>query len=114
MKRAFCMCLVAAVAGCSSAPKEVSLAGEVYRGHFVDGFEVSSFQPCGSAEEWWMDPNDELYRATNYRFSHGTVYLEVRGHVSPPGHYGHLGVYRRELTVRRVLLAREPTANDCQ
>ncbi|MCC7359064.1 MAG: hypothetical protein IT317_06290 [Anaerolineales bacterium] len=80
-------------------------------GHMVLGFEVASFVPCGredSGEAYWLsaDPGVELYDA--YHAATGTedyipVYAHVLGRLSPPGQYGHLNAYTRELTVTEII-----------
>jgi hypothetical protein len=43
----------------------------------------------------------------------GTIYAEFTGELSPPGRYGHLGAYSRQVVVRDVTVARRPNPEDC-
>ena len=82
-------------------------------GHMVIGFETARFVPCGDSadpgdtEGYWIsaDPGVELYDA--YHNATGEDYtpafLHFRGRLSPPGEYGHLGGYTREVTVTEII-----------
>ena len=79
-------------------------------GHMVIGFEIASFVPCGletSGEEYWLsaDPGVELYDAYHAAVGedYTPAYIHVTGRLSPPGEYGHLGAYTRELTVSEII-----------
>jgi hypothetical protein len=90
------------------------LPAGVYEGHYTAGFETSSFTPVGSKNErWWLSGNlagTGQERADNDDpvRNLGPIYLKVKGRLSPEGRYGHLGGYRRELVVERVLEVRRP------
>jgi hypothetical protein len=103
---------------CSALPPTTpSLPTRIYRGVCTKRWEVSRFQPCGSREEWWITGHvDRIITAltTPDGFTGGTLYVEVQGSVSSPGRYGHLGAYRRELTVHKVLVAKAPGPEDCR
>lgn len=87
----------------STAPDE---SGE-YAGHYSVGFEVSEFVPCGSDESWWLVGTAELVSQVQGDEPGGTpttpVFVRVRGELSDPGSYGHLGAYDRQLTVTEVV-----------
>ncbi|MCC7077191.1 MAG: hypothetical protein IT198_08710 [Acidimicrobiia bacterium] len=80
--------------------------GDVYTGHYSTGFEVSAFVECGSDEQWWVVGSAELTEEVEAAADsppYEPVYLRVRGTLSEPGTYGHLGAYQRQLTVTEVL-----------
>lgn len=102
---------LAGCAGVSTGPGETEL-----RGHYSWGFEVSSFQPCGAEESWWVAADAGLgqrYLEITTR-QYDRVYVELRGEVGPEGKFGHLGAYPRELNVREVVEVRAAGANDCR
>ena len=111
------ICVAAGLVGCSAGSGSVPTPADgVYRGRYTKRFEVSAFQPCGSSEQWWVTGRVERLIAaltSPEGFVGGTAYVELRGRVSSHGRYGHLGGYRREFVVDRVLLARAPRDNDC-
>ena len=118
MKIALVASIAAAFAGCAlgtgSAPPPPD---GIYRGIFEKRFEVSSLQPCGSSERWWVTGRVEplIAAVTSSRgFVGGTVYVELRGRVSSRGRHGHLGGYPHEFIVDRVLLARRSRESDCR
>jgi len=89
-----------------------------FEGYYASGFEVSSFVPCGIAENasygngYWLTGTTEFYdqyyaliQSSGFDQSTGylSVYVRFKGELSPPGHYGHLGAYEREVTVTELL-----------
>jgi len=89
-------------------------AGELYRGLYVGGFEHSDFMPCGTQERWWLQ--GEAYAqiqaaVTEKRRTPGNtdwtlsspVYVELRGSLSKPGRYGHMGAYSRQLNAQKLI-----------
>lgn len=78
-----------------------------YSGHYSVGFEVSEFVPCSSDESWWLVGTPELMSQVQSdepgRAPTTPVFVRVRGELSGPGSYGHLGTYDRQLTVTEVL-----------
>lgn len=79
-----------------------------YAGLYAQGFEVDSFRPCGSPEKWWVVQGEELrerYRQVATQ-PYEEVYVVVRGRVGPPGRYGHLGGYSRQLSMTEVVQVR--------
>ena len=98
---------VLALVGCS----QTSAPASTYSGYYeTDRFEHSTFSPSDrNTERWWLvgdlscaflDFNQEQSRPWR------RVFIEVQGDLSPPGQYGHLGSYRRKLSVKRVVSCR--------
>jgi hypothetical protein len=85
-----------------------------FRGLYTLGFEMSEFVPSGSNCRWWLAGDTEpLWMATDapQGMDSATVRIEVEGVVSDPGCFGHMGVYRRQLTVTRIIAADVRTAD---
>src|SRR4029079_3088522 len=97
--------------GCD--PRFIRRANGVFRGHYVGGFEESSFVPCKN--DSWVTPSDSIRdEDTSFvawvEFSKGTTegihwpkaprnswgspryYVRWRGTVIGPSSYGHMGV----------------------
>lgn len=99
--------------GCP-APTNPSEGTGTFAGLYLQGFEVSVFTPCGrgspsSTTGYWLTGNaafHERYSAlATTRGSNGfgpVVYTRFTGTLSAEGGYGHLGVYKREITVTSV------------
>lgn len=88
-------------AGCALVP-----GPPVHRGLVSFGFEVEGFTPCDADGQWWVAdaPADlrERYRdAVGFRYT--PVYVVVEGTLSPPGEYGHLGAYDRQISISRLV-----------
>jgi hypothetical protein len=85
----------------------------VFRGTAVLGFEHSDFAPDDSHEKWWLSG---AVNAVYDRMSRtqpplqNPVYVALEGELSERGHHGHLGQYRRELRVVRVLEVKQADA----
>jgi hypothetical protein len=92
-----------AAAGCASQGSD--RPGTEFRGIYVSGFEVLSFQPCGSLERWWVPQSGPL--GQQYRDlvaeAYEPVFAVVRGETSRLGKYGHMSSYDRELRISDVV-----------
>lgn len=98
-----------------------------FRGHYISGFEVSSFVQCGAKsnpEYWWTEfapnathPTLDSARAVESRSNAMTtsthLFLEVHATLSRRGQYGHLGMATRQLTVLAVRQAAPWTDSSC-
>ena len=67
-------------------------------GELVKGFEISSFQSSVQVGPCWLD-----YAGTASSKLQGAVH--VAGYLSPPGQYGHLGMYHYELLAYSIVPA---------
>jgi hypothetical protein len=108
---AACLLLALSLAACGGS------ASATHRGHFSYGFETSAFRPCNSDEVWWVTGEGANALIEQYGNAapadYEEVYAEVRGQVSEPGSYGHLGAYQRELSVTEVVEVRAKGEEDC-
>jgi hypothetical protein len=77
-----------------------------FSGTYGYGFEQSDFTPSGTNERWWLAgavPCKQDGKAAN---SSPVLYLEFKAHLTPPGRYGHLGQYSREVTPTEFVVCR--------
>jgi hypothetical protein len=89
-----------------------------FEGYYASGFEVSSFVPCdtnagaGYGNGYWLTGTPEFYdqysalvQSSGFDPISGyqSVYVRFKGELSPPGSYGHLGAYEREVNVTELL-----------
>jgi len=111
------LALLLATLACQALFPGGAESGE-FEGYYASGFEVSSFVPCGMSEDasygtgYWLTGTAEFndqYRALVQSSGHDPisgyqpVFVRFSGELSPPGSYGHLGVYEREVTVIELL-----------
>ena len=99
--------------GCP-APTNPSEGTGTFEGLYLHGFEVSVFTPCGkgapsAATGYWLTGTAAFHERYNAlattRGANGfgpVVYTRFTGALSAEGRYGHLGVYKREITVTDV------------
>ena len=66
--------------------------GEQSSGLYIRSFEVRSFHPCGSDEQWCAigEPLNSAYLDCGVRYENSD-YTGLYGTISPLGAYGHLG-----------------------
>lgn len=106
--------LVTATAACGSR-------ADLHAGRYESGFEASAFYPCGSDEQWWLTADSASWarlhappaRIDSGGYREATAFVRVRGRVTGPGEFGHMGAYDRELTVTEVLEVRAPEEGSC-
>lgn len=75
-------------------------------GIYALGFETSQFVPSGSDCRWWLSGNAKpIWVATRspQGMESASVRVKVEGIVRQPDCNGHMGVYRREWNVARIL-----------
>ena len=105
----FVLFLVAQPAGCASYGQYRDLdwvERGTYSGLYTYDFEVSSFEPDGKEEEWWVTFDSAEYDSKfkphislgDYRY-----HLVVKGKISSRGLHGHLGKYTREIYVEEII-----------
>lgn len=110
MKRLLFTFVFAALLGaCALSP-----SARTYTGIYAEGLETMTFQPEGQNEMWAVAGGDGVY-ALQAAASHVTspdgvrapfrVRATIRGELSRPGRYGHLGFFRRQITITEVLEA---------
>jgi hypothetical protein len=120
--------LLAGAFGC--AHKSPKAEKPIYKGYVRLGPEQVSFQPCGEprAKRWWLaetqghegwkevaavldaQPECDLGKACQLQ----QAYVEIEGKLSPPGSYGQMGMYERQITPIRFLSAAYAGPNDCR
>lgn len=95
------------------APSAQHFSGTLYW-----GFETSAFRTDDGQGPYWLTGDEVWPQVVAPLQGHGPwgrVHLVVEGELSPPGQYGHLGGYARELHVTRViesrLVAAEPSGS---
>ena len=111
MRRTRWLATLLLVGGCT-AP---STPPARYAGYYAMGFEEDAFYPCEQSEGWWVTEAPELRRRYSQLASepYQRLYAVVRGKLSAPGHYGHLGRYTHELAIGEVIELRAPQPGDC-
>jgi len=92
--------LACCAACCAHTPQWPSSG--VYRGTYLLGDERSDFTPEGTRERWWLSGDTEAI-TSRMGVLGNPVFVSVEGQLSQRGKFGHLGAYRRELRVTRVI-----------
>jgi len=109
MRRAFLVSLLGLLlAACASASASQT---QRFSGTWDWHFETSAFTTDAGEGPYWLAGDGAVWDQLSAPFSEsgpwGRAHLIVEGRLSPPGQYGHLGAYSRELRVTRVMEARE-------
>ncbi|MBI3202445.1 MAG: hypothetical protein HYZ29_12965 [Myxococcales bacterium] len=94
-----------------------------HRGFIAFSFEAASFRSCGQSALIAVDRADpalsdviDMFDTCDLVPCHPSgVYVELDGTISPEGNYGHMGMYYRILTARKIhYAARTPPPNTCE
>ena len=92
------------------SPSHNDSSGQEYVGCIAIGFETLMFNPVTLRhdEAWWVASGpDELFEQIESIpvDEHGMrkIYVRIKGSISKLGHYGHLGAFDREISIRTVL-----------
>jgi hypothetical protein len=120
--------------GCD--PRPIRKIIGVFRGHFVGGFEESSFIPCRS--DSWVLPSDSLLaddssfvawvefpkevvdrirwprKAPHNNWGSARYYVRWKGSIIGPSSYGHMGVSPFLFRVEEVIEIRAAASRDCR
>lgn len=95
----------------------------IFEGHFLVGFELSSFVPCGSGQNpgygkgYWLDLSPDTDFAERWfamisgdlpdDYLETGMYIRFVGELSPSrsasNGYGHLGAYKNQVIVTQLL-----------
>ena len=79
-------------------------------GKWIVGFEASFLVPDSVAgERWWLGSlgNVQSDISPDSRSSDGGVTVRVSGYLSPPGRYGHMNGYARQLLAAKIARERD-------
>lgn len=104
--------------GCSKERREQSgrekIANQneyppLYKGRYIEGFEITSFYPCGITERWQVvadsisdfDVQVQSVEIDKKKYP-PEYYVEWRGTISDTGRYGHLGTRNRKLYLSKM------------
>lgn len=108
MRRAFLAGLIAlALSACATNTSPRSFTGV-----WEWGFETSSFVGTRGEGPYWLVAEGANWEALQAPIRSsgggpwGRVAVVIEGDLSPPGQYGHLGAYERQLRVTRVIESR--------
>ena len=96
-------------------PRVELLPVRTLRGVYRHAWEVQSFRPCGSGEQWWVGNAADLQpRAQRAGLNpDGPLLIEVRASVSERGRYGHMGAYTRQIGVQEVVRVEAAGGDSC-
>jgi hypothetical protein len=110
MVRMFFLGVLALTLAACAGPSATGL--QRFSGTWDWHFETSAFTTDAGEGPYWLAAEGETWEQLNAplreagRGPWGRVHLVVEGRLGPPGRYGHLGAYERELHVMRVIEAR--------
>jgi hypothetical protein len=106
----------------ANPPPAAALPRAEYAGIFSETFEDSSFVPCGTNDDWWLEKQGHIFGRfideqpalldSAGRFVE-PIYLRVIATPSATGNHGNLGAHSRRLDVDEVLDVHVYHAGDC-
>jgi heat shock protein HslJ len=92
---------------------------ESYRGFYVFGHEVRSFQPCGSETVYWVRADEEISKQlqdTHQKLTvkpYEPIYIEVQGHLTDKATEGFATDYDGQIVIEALDLIRNRQEEDC-
>ena len=92
---------------------------ENYRGFYVFGHEVRTFQPCGSEKLYWVKTDQKLLqqmRETYLKLTskpYESIYVEIRAHLMGKATEGFAADYDGLIVIEDVELIRARQKDDC-
>lgn len=87
---------------------ETIVNGSVYKGAYIYGHEVNSFQPCGSEKEYWVIGDNDVLQGLSEGYSEKShkaytpVYVTVNGELMGKATDGFAADYDGQLKVSYV------------
>ena len=92
---------------------------ESYRGFYVFGHEVRTFQPCGSDQVYWVKADQKIsqqLRKEHHKLTskpYEPVYVEVKGHLIQKAAEGFAAEYDGQIVIDGIDLVRPRQKEDC-
>ncbi len=92
---------------------------ETYRGFYIFGHEVRTFQPCGSDQVYWVKAEPDISKRLREEHQKLTVkpyesiYVEVQGRLMAKATEGFAADYDRQIAIEAVDLVRAKQKEDC-
>ena len=89
-------------------------------GHYTYGHEVSSFQPCGKKEAFWVNGSNEILELMETKYSnyvtkpYDEVFLEITGDFEGKATDGFAMDYDGQIQVKRIVLMKKKSDSDCK
>jgi hypothetical protein len=114
------ICLLLLTPGCAGRSDRDALPvtaaepapiAERFAGYYEAGWEREVFRPCGVQEDWWSWSTGKIIQEDPRGW--GRVFVVLEGTVSPPGSYGHLGRYPRQIVITEVIEVRPAESAAC-
>lgn len=110
-RRALFFALPLGLVACAGEAMERPPRPRRFSGTWDFHFETSAFVTEAGEGPYWLAADGETWGALTAPFTEvgspwGELEIEVEGLLSPPGQYGHLAAYERELRVTRVISSR--------
>jgi hypothetical protein len=108
--------VIAVLAGlllsCGGSPRS-------YRGHYVYGAEVETFEPCGSSRVYWVRAPIKILgelRASHEEMTerpYEKIFVELVGELGPRATEGFPAEYDGQFTAESILVIRPAAPDDC-
>lgn len=131
MKKLIPLLVLVLASACNGLP-QLPNSTTTFSGYYTSAFETSAFLSCdqqaaGLAAAYWLsaEPRANFFEqfsklgtptptgATPAPYTPQSAFVKFEGKLSPPGQYGHLGMYSREITLTKLLAIALPADNQC-
>lgn len=98
---------------------ESNTNSDVYKGYYIYGHEVNTFQPCGQTKVFWLSGSNEVLEKMQQHYARYTgqpyeeVFVELAGDVVGKASDGFAMDYDGRFLVKKVLRMKKRLADDC-
>jgi len=103
--------LLLLVTACAHGRPSEDTPAQRFVGYYEAEWERQVFRPCDTPESWWAWNTGLIEREP--AGAPGRFFVVLEGQVSPPGRYGHMGRYPRQILITKVLEVRPAERTSC-
>ena len=116
----FTLVLLQACSSIAESQPLRDIEGQTLIGHYIYGHEVSSFQPCGKKEVFWVNGSNEILETLEGKYSYlvikpyDEVFIEIIGDFEDKATDGFAMDYDGQIYVVKIILMKNKSDTDCK
>ena len=109
-----------ACADLENSENESNLNSDVYKGYYIYGHEVNTFQPCGQTRVLWVSGSNQVLKKMRQHYARYTdqpyeeVFVELAGVLAGKAADGFAMDYDGQFLVKKMLTMKAKSKDDCK
>jgi len=98
---------------------ESNINADVYKGYYIYGHEVNTFQPCGQMKVFWISGSNDLLEKIQQQYALYTdrpyeeVFVELTGDFAGKASDGFAMDYDGQFMVTKIRMMKKRSEDDC-